>query len=457
MSGASSDPRVERFARHVNPSFVRLLGLLGYGRLLVRARDVWIEDHTGARYLDCLAGFGSVNVGHNHPRLVGRLKAFLDEGALNFVHVGPCAQAGELGERLAALAGSGLEVALFGNGGADAVEGALKLARAVTGRSAFVSFAGGFHGTSLGTLSVLGEERMRAPFEPLLPGCRRVPWGDLDALRAALVPGDVAGVLLDPWRCEFAAAPPPPGWLSGVQALCRRYGALLLVDEVQTGLHRTGPAFAFQAEPGLRPDALCLAKSLSGGIAPIGATLVSQELFARAYGRPDRFDLHSSTFGGNAFSCVAGLETLAILGDERLGENARARGAELLAGLRARLDGHPLVREVRGEGLLVSIELGPTGRDWASQVSPRLVERVAREVFGQWAAVRLLEAGLIVQPASQHWNVLKLEPPLTIAAPEVARVIDTVAAVLGEYRGLAQLVAEVGARLGRQWLAGWSF
>ena len=115
------------------------------------------------------------------------------------------------------------------------------------------------------------------------------------------------------------------------------------------------------------------------------------------------------------------------------------------------------MREVRGEGLLVSIELGPTGRDWASQVSPRLVERVAREVFGQWAAVRLLEAGLIVQPPSQHWEVVQLEPPLPIAAPEVARGIDTVAGVLGEYRGVAALVAGVGARLGRQWLAGWSF
>jgi putrescine aminotransferase len=451
----SDHPAVAKYARHVNPAFVKLLGLFGYGRLFVRARDVWVWDHGGRQYLDFLAGFGSANVGHNHSRLRERLRAFLDEEALNLCHVGPSAHAAELAEALAELADP-LTVCLFASGGGEAVEAGLKLARAATGRAGFLYCRGGFHGTNLGTLSVMGEERMRRPFEPLLAGCERVPFADLAALKGPLATRRFAAFLVEPVQCEAGVVLPPAGYLAEAQELCRRSGTLLVLDEVQTGLGRTGTMFAYQAE-GFVPDVLVLAKALSGSLAPVSAALVRPELHARAYGATDRFDLHGSTFAGNALSCVTALETLRVLADEDLIANSNARGAELLARLRERLAGHPLVREVRGRGLLVGVELGPTDTGLLNRLSPALVELVSRKAFGQWVALRLLERGIICQPASQQWNVLKLEPPLTARSEHVGQLVEALGEVLDEYRGVAPVVKDVTERLLRQFLAGWKF
>lgn len=449
-------PAVQQYARHVNPAFVKLLGVFGYGRLLTRAKDVWIWDHDGREYLDLLACFGAVNIGHNHPRLIDRLQRYLAEDALQFVHVGPSVHAAALAARLAELAGPPLEVALLSSSGAEAVEAGMKLARAATGRAGFVSCEGGYHGTSLGTLSIMGTPRMRAPFEPLLAGCTKVPFGDLPALEKALRGRTAAAFVVDPFNCEVAAAPPPPGYLRDAQALCTRYGTLLVLDEVQTGLGRTGTMFAYQAE-GFVPDVLVLAKSLSGGVAPIGATLTSPAIQERAYGSMDRFDLHNSTFGGNGFSCAAALATLEVVELQGLVRASAERGAELLAKVRERLRGHPLVRDVRGRGLLVSLELGPTEQGWLNRLAPGLVRVVSKQVFGQWAAVKLLERGVIVQPATQHWDVLKLEPPLTLQTREVDQAVAALGEVLDEYRGVPALVSDVVERLGSQFMAGWAF
>ena len=345
--GSVSDhPSVVKFARHVNPAFVKLLGVFGYGRLFTRAKDCTVWDHEGRPYLDCLAGFGSVSIGHNHPRLLARMKRFLEEDALNLVHVGPSAPMADLAERLCALAGAPLSIALFSSSGAEAVEAGIKLARAATGRSGIVYCEESWHGQNLGALSVMGQQRMQRPFLPLIPGCAAVPFGDLAALEKALATTKAGCFLVEPIQCEGGVVLPPAGFLRSAQELCRRRGALLVLDEVATGLGRTGTWFAFQRE-GFTPDVLCLAKALSGGLAAIGATLTSAEINARAYGPMDRFDLHGSTFGGNSLSCAAALETLAIIDEERLCERSEARGAQLLLGLRERLKGHPLVREVR--------------------------------------------------------------------------------------------------------------
>jgi putrescine aminotransferase len=361
------------------------------------------------------------------------MKALLESQPVHFLHVGPAAAAADLAERLAAL--SGLDVALFSTSGGEAVEAALKLARAATGRRGFVHCHGSFHGLGFGALSVTGSARLRAPFEPLLPGCAAVPFGDLAALEGALARRDVAAFVVEPIQAEGGIVLPPPGYLREAQALCRRHGTLLILDEVQTGLGRCGTLFAFQAE-GFVPDVLVLAKSLGGGIAAIGATVARRDVHREAYGSTRRFDLHGSTFAGSALACAAALETLAILEDERLVEAAAARGDRLLAGLTARLAGHPLVRAVRGRGLLVGVELRGLGRS----------------VLGQWAAVRLLEKGIVVQPASQRWDVLRLEPPLTMRDAEIDLLVAATGDVLDEYRGLASVVRDVGGRLLHQ---GW--
>lgn len=441
----------ETYARHVNPPFVELLGVLGYGRIFTKAKDVSVWDDRGREYLDLLAGFGAVNLGHNHPRLNQRLKTFLDGDPFNLNHVGPAAPAAALGEKLASLLPKPLEISLFASSGAEGVEAGMKLARAATGRSGYIYCKNGFHGTNLGSLSIMGESRLRAPFEPLLAGCEAVPFGDLAALSRALDKKPAAFVV-EPLQAEAGVVVPPAGYLSRARELCRAAGTLLVLDEVQTGLGRTGDLFAFEKE-GLVPDVLVLAKSLGGGLAPVSAAVTSRELFDRAYGSQDRFDLQSSTFGGNALACAAALETLSIIADERLVDNAREQGELLRRLLQEGLKGHPLVKEVRGRGLLVGVALGPAEEGWASGLS----ELVARKAFGQWAALKLLERGFLCQPASQAWNVLRLEPPLTIKAPDVRRAAGAVIETLGEYRGVAAVLKDVALRLGAQALNGGAF
>ena len=454
---ASQHPTVERFARHVNPAFVRLLGVFGYGRVFERAEDVWLYDHEGRRYLDMLAGFGACNLGHAHPKLLARVRDFLDTRAPGILHVGPSGAMADLGEALAKRAGGDLQVAMFATSGGEAVEAGLKLARAATRRVGYVYCRGGFHGTNLGSLSVMGAERMRAPFEPLLEHCEAVPFNDVAALTKALASRRAAAFLVEPILGEGGVVMPAPGYLAEAQRLCAKAGTLLVLDEVQTGLGRTGTTFAFEPE-GVRPDVLVLGKALGAGLAPVSAALASAALYERAYGTMERFDLHGSTYSGYALGCAIGLATLAILDEEGLADNARERGRQLVEGLRARLAGHPIVRDVRGRGLLCAIELGaPEETGFLNQLKAPLVRAVSKNVFGQWLALRLLERGIVCQPASQRWDVLRLEPPLTVRAEEIDLTVREVGAVLDEYRSLPVLHKDVSERLGRQFLAGWRF
>ncbi|MBI3890781.1 MAG: aspartate aminotransferase family protein [Candidatus Wallbacteria bacterium] len=276
-----------------------------------------------------------------------------------------------------------------------------------------------------------------------------MPFGDLSALEERLATRLFAAFVVEPIQCEAGVRIPSAGYLSSAQELCRRHGTLLVADEVQTGLGRTGRWFAHEAE-GFVPDVLALAKSLGGGIAPVGATVTTAAIHRRAYGRLDRFDLHGSTFAGNAFGCVAGLETLAILADERLVENAEERGRQLLAALKRGLEGHPLVRDVRGRGLLAAIELGASW-DAGGLLGPPV------QVLGQWASLELLERGILCQPASQQWTVLRLEPPLTIGAAEIDRLAAAVCEVLADRQSLVKTMADVATRVSRQFVSGWKF
>src|SRR6185436_10559714 len=269
--GAMTHPATERYARHVNPALVKLLGMFGYGRVFTRALGVELWDSEGRRYVDLLAAFGAAGLGHNPRRLVDRMREALSEELCHLMHVGPQALAGELGEALARRLPA-LPIMLPSLSGGEAVEAAIKLARAATGRAMIVSCEGGFHGTGLGNLSVMGHRRWRAPFEPLLPECRRVPFGDLRALERVLEKHRVAALLLEPIQAEAGVVLPPEGYLREAQALCRRHGALLVLDEVQTGLGRTGRWFAFEHAPGLDPDVVVLGKTLGGALIPVAVT-----------------------------------------------------------------------------------------------------------------------------------------------------------------------------------------
>ncbi len=454
---ASSHPAALKFAAHVNPAFVKLLGAFGYGRVYERAKGTRLWDSEGREYLDALAAFGAANLGHNPPALLERVAKMLADDAPNLVHTGIAVHAAELGAALARIA-TPLTRTLFSTGGGEAVESAMKLARAATKRKNILYCKDGFHGTGLGPLSIMGSGRMRDPFEPLLPGCYEIPFDDARALEKALVEHKPAAFVVEPIQAEAGVVVPERDYLRTASDLCRKHGTLLVLDEVQTGLGRTGSMFAFQGED-FTPDVLVLGKSLGGGLVPVSATLTTPEIHDRAYGRVDRFDLHGATFSGWALGCRVALAALDILKEEKLVEAANERGEQLLEKLRDAVADHPFVKGVRGRGLLVGLELGPTakGGGLLGRLLPGVVDLVSKRVFGQWLAMRLLEEGILAQPAAHQWNVLKITPPLTITEAEVDRIVETIARVLGAYTELRPLLTDVGQRLGTQLLSGWSF
>ena len=270
---------VERYAAHVNPQFVRMLHTIGFDRTWVGAEGAYLVDSTGERFLDLVGGFGMFNVGRNNPAVKAALIDALSDDLPHSVQLGVSSYAGELAGQLLALLPDRLERVLFTSSGTESVEAALKYGRAATGRPRVVSAEHAFHGLTLGSLSANGCPEFREGFEPLLEGFARVPFGDLDALEDELRREDVATFLIEPVQGKGVNLP-PDGYLEGAQALCRRYGTLFCVDEVQTGFGRTGRMFALE-HWGLEPDLVTMAKSLSGGYVPVGACAMSRSVFER--------------------------------------------------------------------------------------------------------------------------------------------------------------------------------
>ncbi len=388
------DETYENYRAYLNPPLARLMKLSG-SPVEVRAAGVTIVDADGREYLDFAGGYGVFTLGHRHPRVVAAVQAQLDAMALSGrTMFNPLM--GRLAKRLAELTPGDLQISFFSNSGAEAVEAALKLARAATARTRIVATHGAYHGKTLGALSVSGREAFRAPFEPLLADVVHVPFGDLDALAGAL--DGAAVVIVEPVQGEGGVHVPPPAYLAGIRALCDRSGALFVADEVQTGLGRCGARFGCDLA-GVVPDVMTLAKGLSGGVVPIGATIATEAAWQAAYRNAPL--LHTSTFGGNELACAAALAALDVLDDEDLVANARERGAQLLAGARAIAQRYPqAIAEARGAGLLVGVEL--TNEGYGGAIIPDLLKR------GVTAAWTL-----------NSQRVIRLEPPLIVTAEQV--------------------------------------
>jgi len=407
LAGASAQAlyaeTYENYRRYLNPPLARVMKLSG-SPIEVRAEGTTIWDHTGKAYLDFAGGYGVFTLGHSHPRVVAAVKAQLDLMSLSGkTMLDPLA--GRLARRLAEIAPGDLELSFFCNSGAEAVEGALKLARAATRRTKFVATHGSFHGKTFGALSVSGRAAFQTPYAPLVPGVVHVPYGDADALAAALP--EAAAFIVEPLQGEGGVNLPPPGYLEKARELCDENGALLIADEVQTGLGRCGALFACDFER-IVPDVLTLAKGLSGGVVPIGAYVARPAVWQAAYGRAPL--LHTSTFGGSPLACAAALAALDVLRDEQLVENARLRGDQLLAGARAIAGEYPsIVHDVRGRGLLVGVEL-------------------AHEGYGGTIIPEMMKAGVTAAWTLNMQRVIRLEPPLIVTAPEVDRALEALRA-----------------------------
>ena len=435
--------------RHLNPQLGRVLRTLGFHREWAHGRGSHLIDRDGNEYLDLLSGYGVFSLGRNHPYVKQQLERVLAADTPNLPQLGVSTLAGVLAERLVELAPGSIDAVVLGSSGTEAVEAALKLARAATGRPRILYCDRGFHGLTLGSVSVNGNEEFRERFGPLLPGCDPVPFGDADALAGELARGDVAAFIVEPVQGKGVYLA-PDGYLRSAQELCATNGSLLVVDEVQTGLARTGRFLALE-HWGVEPDLVPISKSLSGGYVPVGALLCSRRVFDATFDSMERSVVHGSTFGGGDLAAAAGLATLDVIEREQLVQRA-ARLGELLLELTAPLvERFEIVREVRGLGLMWAIELGPpSGR--ASRRLWNAIERRQPGLFAQLVTVPLFrDHRILTQVAGHHMNVIKALPPLVISEEELRRFVAALEDVLtaAEDR-LLRSYASLGFELGRR-------
>ena len=428
---------LELWGTAINPQFARVLKTIGFDRTWIRGEGAYLFDDRGDRYLDLIGGFGMFNVGRNNPRIRAALIEALELDLPGSVQLGASPLPPLLAEALLARTPARLERVLFTSTGTEAVEAAIKLGRAATGRDRVVSLDHGFHGLTLGSLSANGNPEFTSRFRPLLPGFAQVRLGDLEALEAELRREDVAVFLAEPVQGKGVHLP-PAGYLEAAQELCRRYGTLLCLDEVQTGFGRTGRLFAFE-HWGLDPDLVTVAKSLSGGYIPVGALLLSREVHERVFDSMENVFSHGSTFAPNELAMAAGLATLAELDEQNLVERSARLGSRLLELTAPLVDRHDVVSEVRGLGLLWAIEFAePSSRPHAY----RLVERLQAGLFAQLVVVPLFrDDHVLIQVAGHGIPVVKALPPLVVGEDDLVSFAEALDAAIGKAARLPRAMA----------------
>ncbi len=433
--------------RYLNPQMGRILRTLGFDKSWVGGDRTHLIDSVGQRYLDLLGGYGVFALGRNHPDVVAAVQDVLAARTGNLPQLGVTLLSGVLAEQLLQRAPSSVAAMVPANTGTEAVEAAIKIARAATGRPRVLYADHAFHGLTLGSLSLNGNDEFRTGFGPLLPGCDPIPFGDLDALELQLARGDVAALILEPVQGKGVHLP-PDGFLAAAQRLCRQAGTLFVCDEVQTGLGRTGRFLALE-HWGLAPDMICLAKALSGGLVPIGAVLVSRDAFARVFDGMERAVRHGSTFGGNDLAAAAALATLRVLHRDGLVDHADRMGALLLELTKPLIERHEVVSDVRGLGLIWAIEFGPPARPTRRSVF-QAVERFQPGLFAQLITVPLFhEHRILCQVAGHRMNVVKALPSLLIDEGEVRRFADALADVVARADHVPRAMARFGIQMAR--------
>ncbi|SMB96353.1 putrescine aminotransferase [Desulfonispora thiosulfatigenes DSM 11270] len=407
---------------YLNPSLVNTMKLINFDRVYEKALGSIVVDSEDKEYIDFLGGYGSLNLGHNPPSVVKAIERVKELpnilqaslGRLNAV----------LASNLAEITPGNLQRVFFCNSGAEAVEGALKLAKISTNKTKIIYCEGSFHGKSIGALSVTGRQKYKKPFYPLLPGCEAVPFGDITALLSKLKGGDVAAFILECIQGEGGVILPPEGYLKIVRDLCSKHNVLMIIDEVQTGFGRTGKMFACEHES-VTPDIMCLAKSLGGGVMPIGAYITTENIHDKAYGSMDTAMLHTSTFGGNTMASAAGIATINELINEDICKQAHDKGKFLLTELNKLKDKYGVIKEVRGKGLLIGIELQGKNNKFLNKITKGTLNNLSEEYYASLVAGKLLnEHGIITAYTLNNPNVIRIEPALNINHEYLIKLID---------------------------------
>jgi len=438
--------------QHLNAQMVRVLRTIGYDRFYEKGEGCYLIDREGERYLDFLSGFGVFALGRGHPVVKRALAEVLAADLPGLVQLDCALLPGLVGKALLERAPAGLSRVFFANSGTEATEAALKFARCATGRPRMLYCHNGYHGLTYGALSLTGEPEFRQGFGPFLPGCDAIPFGDLEALERELSRKDVAGFVTEPIQ-GHGVFMPPPGYLEGAQALCREHGTLFVVDEVQTGLGRTGRFLALE-HWGLEPDMVTLAKALSGGYVPVGAVLCREEIFDRTFHHIDRAVVHGSTFAKNPLAMAAALATLRALEEEDLVENAARTGEKLMSRIRPMVERFELLSDVRGAGLMIAFEFSAP-RSLKLKVGWKLIEKARQGLFSQLVTVPLFQRHrILTQVAGYKVNIVKILPPLIVGDAEVDLFVDAFEDVVADCHRYPGTLWDFGRTLAVQALKG---
>jgi len=404
--------KFELHEKYLNNQMVRVLQTIGYDRTYTKATGQYLYDQDNQEYLDCLSGFGVFAVGRNHPTVISALQETLTLELPNLVQMDVSLLSGLLAKNILETTPDNLSKMFFCNSGTEAVEAAIKFSRYTTKREKIVYCDHGYHGLTMGSLSLVGEEVFREGFGPFLPGCSSVPFNNLEALESALSNKDVAAFIVEPIQGKGVNIP-DDNYLPEVERLCKKYGTLFVADEVQTGLGRTGKFWAID-HWGVKPDMICMAKALSGGFVPVGGVAMTSKIMDTVFNRMDRAVVHGSTFSKNNMAMAAGLATLQVMEDEKLVENCARVGTDIISSINAMSPKYEFLKEARGKGLMVAIEF-QAPKSLKLKAAWSALEAANKGLFCQMVTIPLFkEHHLLTQVAGHGMNVVKLLPPLNL-------------------------------------------
>jgi acetylornithine/succinyldiaminopimelate/putrescine aminotransferase len=422
----------ERYPLHrqyINTSLARVQAIIGFDKIYTRGEGSYLWDADGNSYLDLLSGYSVFNLGRSHPVVKQAMQEVLALDRPNLVKMDCPLLAGLLAEELVKRMPAGLDAVFFANSGADAVDTALKFARAATKRPRMLYLDHAFHGLTLSTLALNGGHQFRKGFEPLMPGFDAMAMNDLAALEKQLRQADVAALIVEPIQGKGVYIP-ADNYLPEAQRLCRKHGTLFICDEVQVGMGRTG-RFLCGEHWSLEPDIVTLSKSL-GGYMPVSATIMRRSIHDAVFSRLERCQVHSTTFGQNELAMAAGLATLHVLDEEHLIERAATMGAKLLKKLAALQERYEMIADVRGKGLMIGIEF-KAPRSLGMRAAWTAAEAAQKGLFAQLVVMALMrDHRILTQVGGPDINIIKLLPPLIIGEEEVEMIASSFGAVMAE-------------------------
>lgn len=430
--------------QYLNPTLVKVFRTIGFDKVYTKAKGAYLWDKEGNRYLDLLSGFGVFSLGRNHPEIAQAIRDVLDLDLPNMVQMDCSFLSGLLAEQLVKHSPPHLNSVFFCNSGTEAVEAALKFGRAATGRSRLVYLDHGWHGLSMGALSIMGNSEFREGFGELLPG-DQVPYGDLDALEQLLATRNVAVLAVECIQGKGVRIP-PDDYLPACQALCRKYGTLFFCDEVQTGYGRTGKFFAFE-HWGLEPDIISTSKALSGGYVPVGAMLTRRSIYQKIFHRMDRCFVHSSSFGRNNLGMAVGLATLHIMDEQHMVERSAVQGKKLVDGVNRLKAKHEVLLEARGKGLMVGIEFHEP-KSLKMRLAWKAIHAANDGLFAQMIVMPLLQKHhILTQVSGNHGDIIRLIPPFVISDEDIEYFVAALDDVLSDCYKLPGPMWDLGMNL----------